>query len=160
MAVLNLLDAVRKHHKFAINLIQFAAFELVSQLLAAQSQRVTAGVLAQHQPRIWHAHRLRRHDFVCQRIFKHAILVNSSLVRKRIAADDSLVRLHRNARDLRQHLAGLKELLAGNRGFISIAVGADPHRHDDLFQRGIAGALADAVDGALYLSRALLHSRQ
>ena len=160
MAVLNLLDAVGENHKFAIHLIQFAAFELVPQLLAAQSQCVTAGVLAQHQPRIWHAHRLRRHDFIRQRIFKHAILVNSGFVSKRIAADDSLVRLHRNARDLRQHLAGMKELLAGNRGFISIAVGTDAHRHDDLFQGSIAGALADAVDGALNLARALLHSRQ
>src|SRR5208282_3403771 len=36
MAVLNLLDAVRKNHEFAIDLVQFAAFKLVSQLFTAQ----------------------------------------------------------------------------------------------------------------------------
>ena len=32
----------------------------------------------------------------------------------------------------------------------------DLERHDDLFERGIAGALADAVDGALDLARSVL----
>ena len=32
------------------------------------------------------------------------------------------------------------------------------HRHHDFFQRGIAGALADAVDGAFDLARARLHA--
>ena len=35
---------------------------------------------------------------------------------------------------------------------------AHAHRHHDLFQRGIAGALADAVDGAFDLPRARLHA--
>ena len=33
-------------------------------------------------------------------------------------------------------------------------VGAHPHRHDDLFERRIAGALAEPVDGAFDLARA------
>src|SRR5208282_1405821 len=49
MAVLNLLDAVGKNHKPAIDFIELAALKLVSQLFAAQGQRVAAGVLAQHQ---------------------------------------------------------------------------------------------------------------
>ena len=36
-------------------------------------------------------------------------------------------------------------------------VAADLERHHDLFERGVAGALADAVDGALDLARAGLH---
>ena len=80
MAVLHLFNAVGKNDKPAIDLIEFAPLKLVSQLFAPQSQRVAAGVLAQHQPRIRHAHRLRRHDFVGQRILEHAILVNSGLV--------------------------------------------------------------------------------
>ena len=52
MAVLYLLNAVGKNHKLAIHLIQFATFKLVSQLFAAQSQRVAARVFPQHQPRI------------------------------------------------------------------------------------------------------------
>ena len=50
MAVLNLFDAVGKNYKPAIDLIEFTALKLVSQLFAAQSQRVAAGVFAQHQP--------------------------------------------------------------------------------------------------------------
>src|SRR5260370_573464 len=78
MAVLHLFNAVGKNHKPAIDLIEFAALKLMSELFATQSQRVAAGVLAQHQSRIGHAHRLWGHDFVGQRILEHAILVNSS----------------------------------------------------------------------------------
>src|ERR1700732_4265624 len=45
MAVLHLLDAVRENHKPAIDLIEFAALKLMSELFAAQSQRVAARVL-------------------------------------------------------------------------------------------------------------------
>src|SRR5208282_4404307 len=160
MAVLNLLDAVGKNYKSAIDLVQLAALKLVSQLFTAQRQRVPAGVLAQHQSRIGHAHRLRRHDFVGQRILEHAILVNSGLMRKRIAASDGLVWLHRDTCDFRQRLAGSVQLFGGNCGFVRITVAAYPHGHDDFFEGGIAGALANAVDGALHLARTLLHSRQ
>src|SRR5208282_2803670 len=122
MAVLNLLDAVGKNYKSAIDLVQLAALKLVSQLFTAQRQRVPAGVLAQHQSRIGHAHRLRRHDFVGQRILEHAILVNSGLMRKRIAASDGLVWLHRDTCDFRQRLAGSVQLFGGNCGFVRITV--------------------------------------
>ena len=39
-------------------------------------------------------------------------------------------------------------------------VGARVDRHDHLFHRGVAGALADAVDGALDLARAVAHGGQ
>src|SRR5258707_707030 len=52
MAVLHLFDAVGKNYKSSIDLIEFAALKLMSELFAAQSERVTAGMLAQHQPRI------------------------------------------------------------------------------------------------------------
>src|SRR5713101_6789583 len=58
MAVLNLLNTVGKNHKPAIDFIEFVALKLVSELFAAQSQRVAAGVLAQHQPGIGYAYRL------------------------------------------------------------------------------------------------------
>ena len=40
------------------------------------------------------------------------------------------------------------------------AIAAHVQRHHDLFERGVAGALADAVDRALDLPRAALHRRQ
>ena len=39
-------------------------------------------------------------------------------------------------------------------------VAAGIQRHDDFFQRGISRTFADAVDGALDLTRAALHRRQ
>ena len=39
-------------------------------------------------------------------------------------------------------------------GVVGQHVAARPDRHHDLFERGIAGPLADAVDGALDLPRA------
>ena len=43
---------------------------------------------------------------------------------------------------------------------VRIAVLADAHRHHDLFERGVAGALADAVDRALDLPDAALNGRE
>ncbi len=39
-------------------------------------------------------------------------------------------------------------------GIIGIAVVAGLHHHDDLFERAVAGAFSDAVDGAFDLARA------
>ena len=41
-------------------------------------------------------------------------------------------------------------------GLVGQHVAARPDRHHDLFERRVAGALADAVDGALDLPRAAL----
>ena len=46
MMILHMLDPVGKNYKPPIDFIQFAALKLVSQLFAAQAQRVTAGMLA------------------------------------------------------------------------------------------------------------------
>ena len=45
-------------------------------------------------------------------------------------------------------------------GAMGQRVGAHFQRHHDLFERRVAGALADAVDGALDLARARLHRGQ
>ena len=47
-----------------------------------------------------------------RRILQHAVLVNAGFVRESVAPDDGLIRLHRNAGDLLQHLAGGIQLLA------------------------------------------------
>ena len=45
-------------------------------------------------------------------------------------------------------------------GVVRQAVGPDAQRHHDLFERRVAGALADAVDRALDLAHAALDRRQ
>ncbi|MHC2538097.1 hypothetical protein ACVJMY_007666 [Bradyrhizobium diazoefficiens] len=74
-------------------------------------------------------------------------------MREGVPADDGLVVLHRKRGRRRHHLRGAGEL----RGVDLVPVGefvvAHVDRHHDLFERGVAGALADAVDGALDLAR-------
>ena len=43
-------DLVGKYHKPPVYLIQFTPLKVISQLLAAQAQRVPSGMFAQHQP--------------------------------------------------------------------------------------------------------------
>ena len=59
-----------------------------------------------------------------------------------------------------QQLAGGVEMLGVDAGFVREAVAAGLDGHDDLFERSVAGALADAVDGALDLPRAGLDGGQ
>ena len=75
-------------------------------------------------------------------------------MRERVTADDGLVVLHRERGRGRHQFRGPRQ-----HGGVDLVpprkhVVADVHRHHDFFQRGIAGALADAVDGAFDLPRA------
>ena len=106
MMIVDRLDLIGKHHKEAINFIELAAVKMITKLFATQTQCMPPGMFAQHQLRIRHADRLRGHDFVGQAIFKHAILMDAGFVRERIAPDDGFVRLHRNAGNFFQQLAG------------------------------------------------------
>src|SRR4029077_6753211 len=69
-----------------------------------------------------------------------------------VAPGNGLVGLHRDARNFAQHLAGGENMLAYDTGLVRVTIGANMHRHDNFFERGIACTLADAVDGALDLS--------
>ena len=156
----HVLDLVSQDHESAINFIQFATIELVTELFAAQTEGMAPGMLAEHQPRIGNPNRLRSHNFVGQRILQHAILMNAGFVSKRIASDDRLVRLDRNAGNLTEHLARGVKVFADNAGVIGVVVGAHPHSHNDFFQRRIPRALANTVNGALHLARARFDGSQ
>jgi len=45
-------------------------------------------------------------------------------------------------------------VLGVNAGVVGVGIGASLEDHDDLFERAVAGALSDAVDGALDLAGA------
>ena len=80
--------------------------------------------------------------------------MNAGLVREGVTSGNGFVGLHRNASNFTQQLAGAKQMLTHNTGFVGIAVGTNPHGHDNFFERRVAGALSDAIDCALHLSRA------
>src|SRR5258708_20084323 len=77
--------------------------------------------------------------------------MDAALMRKRISSDDRLVVLDRERGRRRDELRGSRQ----HRGVDLVPprklVVADIDRHHDLFERGIAGPLADAVDGAFDL---------
>ena len=82
------------------------------------------------------------------------MLVDAGFVGERIAADDGLVGLGKDSRHVREQLAGAEQLGGVHAAAERHRVRAHPPRHHDLFQRRVAGALADPVDRALDLTGA------
>src|SRR5580658_10810834 len=78
--------------------------------------------------------------------------MDAGFVSEGVASGDGLVRLHRHAGDFAEQLASWEKMFRGDGRVVRIAVVTNPHGHDDFFERGVAGALANAVDGALYLA--------
>ena len=62
--------------------------------------------------------------------------------------------------DRRDQARGLHDFLGDDAVGEADPVGPDPHRHHDLLERTVAGALADAVDGALDLARTGVHRQE
>ena len=73
---------------------------------------------------------------------------------ERIPPDDRLVVLHRKRGDRRDELRRPRQHLGVDAGPERHHVVAHPHRHHHFLERGVAGALADAVDGAFDLAGA------
>src|SRR4029079_7540252 len=139
---------------------QLGTLDREAEIGTAALHRVAARVLAEHEWIPGRAHVLGAHDLVGPAILQHAVLVDPSLVRERVAPDDSLVYLNALAGERRQHLAGRIDLLGVDARRVRHPIRADLHRHDDLFERRVAGALADAVGRALDLTCAALHGRK
>ena len=82
------------------------------------------------------------------------MLVDAGLVGKGVAAHDGGVGRNRLADDARQAAAGGEKLLGDDAGGQVVVVGAGIEPHDDLFQGGVAGPLADAGKRHFGLTRA------
>ena len=82
------------------------------------------------------------------------MLVDARFVGESVAPDHRLVGLHAHPGERTEQLARRVDELGVDAGLERIDAGSHMQRHDDLFERGIAGALADAVDGALDLQGA------
>ena len=120
-----------------------------------------AAVLAQHQLAFGHADRLRIDDLVGGAFLQVAVLMDAGLVRERVAPDDGFVRLRPEGDDA-SSAAGSPDRDA--RCGCRCGTADDPCRVLStitiFFERAVARALADAVDGALDLPRAGLHRGQ
>ena len=100
---------------------------------------------------------LRGDDFVGVFRLEHAILVDAGAVGEGVGPDDGLVGLHRHVAELADQGAGAMDLAVADIGVHPEQVGAGFEDHRHLFQRAVAGPLADAVDGALDLAGPHLH---
>ena len=140
--------------------LELLLVQVVAQLVDPVAQGVAAGVLAQDQVGLGDADLLGTHDLVGRALLEHAVLVDARLVGEGVAADDRLVALDGQAGDRRDHPADRVEPLGLDAGGQAVVVGPGLQRHDDLFERGVAGALADAVDRALDLPGAGLAGGQ
>ena len=129
----------------------------MAQVAAPRVEAAHAGVLAEHQSRARRAHRLGAHDFVGQFVLEHAVLVNAGFMRERVGPDNGLVRRHRHTDDGREGVAGGNEARGVDAGGERQRIGPHFERHHNFFERGVAGTLANAVDGALHLAGARLH---
>ena len=86
--------------------------------------------------------------------------MNARLVRKRIGPDHRLVGRGLEGDQLAEHFAGGIKLIELDAGRDAVAVAAHVERCGNLFESGVAGTLADAVDSALHLARAGLDGGQ
>ena len=102
----------------------------------------------------------RPHDLVGRGVLQHAVLMDAAFMRERIPADDRLVVLHRERRCDRYKFRGARQHRGVDLIPVRKLVVANVDRHHDFFQRGIAGAFADAVDGAFDLPRTACQTSQ
>ena len=91
---------------------------------------------------------------------KHAVLVNPGFMREGIVADHGLVRRGPKADHGGEQLTHRIEAIEHDVALDRIPVGADVKHGSDLFERSVAGAFADPVDGALHLAHSSLDCRQ
>ena len=80
--------------------------------------------------------------------------MDAGLVRECVRADDRLVGLHHESGDGGNQPRGADDVFGIDPGHEGQGVVAGAQRHHHLFQRRIAGPLAEPVDGAFDLSRA------
>ena len=124
----------------------------MTKILESPPQRVTPGVLAEDE-RGNLADVLRAHDLVGLAMRHHAVLMNASLMRKRVRANDRLVSRDRLAgQGFEQARRGVKKLrVDAQLDSELVLAGAQGHRH--LFERRVARALPDTADRRLDLTR-------
>src|SRR5205085_1758024 len=84
----------------------------------------------------------------------HAILVDARGMCEGVGADHRLVRLHHAAGDLRHQARGWDDVRGVDPSLEMEEIAPRLDGHDHFLQRGVAGALAEAVDGAFNLPRA------
>ena len=154
--VVDLLLLVRDFEEAPVHALELLVVEGVAQLGHAMAQSRVARPRREYDLRGAGALIGRVDDLVGVARLEHAVLVDARAVREGVGAHDGLVRLHVDAGDTAHELARVRELLGDDVGVGVQLIAVHLDGHDDLLERGVAGALAQAVDGALDLRGARL----
>ena len=144
-----ILEALERFVQF------FFRRQIDAELVQAGLERVAPRELAEREAVVAPADRFGAHDLVGFAVFQHAILMNAGFVRKSVGADDRLVRLHRIAGDAGDQFGRRHDLRGVDAGVAFEEILPRAHRHHHFFERSIAGALAESVDSAFDLARAI-----
>ena len=134
-------------------LIEFFFGQRIAEFAQPLLQRVTPGMLAQHQPRLRDADGFGAHDLVRLMMLEHPVLMDARFVGKRVRADDGFVRLDDHAGIVAHQFADTHDLRGVDSGFEFEYWFTGVQRHHHFFERRVACALADAVDRQLGLPR-------
>ncbi len=160
IGVVDFLFLVCQRLERSEHLVGLGVVERIAHARQPVFQGVAAAVLAEHQFRLGDADILGMHDLVGLAMLEHAVLVDAGLVREGVVADDCLVALHLLAGDRLQQARGRIQLAGVNAGGEAVTLLTRAQHHDQFFERGVAGALANAVHGALDLACAAFQRRQ
>ena len=140
--------------------VQPISLQHETERLGARHERVPARMLAEDDALRDKADILGFHDLVRLPVLEHAMLVDTGFVREGIGPHDRLVARGRAVGHLRKDAARRHDLGGVDIGRDPERVGASFQRHHDILERAIAGALANAVDGAFDLPRTATYRSQ
>ena len=103
----------------------------------------------------------RTDDLVGQTVLHHPVLVDPRLVGEGVASDDCLVGLRERADHVGEELAGSEDLARIHGAGKLHRLRAHECRHNDFFEGGVTGSLADPVRSRIRarLYRRRLHPR-
>jgi DNA-binding transcriptional LysR family regulator len=109
-------------------------------------------MLSENEPAAGHSHFFGQNNFVGERIFQDAVLVNARFVSEGVGADHGFIGRDGDSRDRREQAAGGIDFLEADIRRGTETALADVKRYCDFFERGITCAFTDSVDGAFHLA--------
>lgn len=145
--VVDFAFSVGDFEELRVDALEAFVGEVETEFGEAVLEAVATGARGENDFRLFGTDELGGDDFVGAALFEDAILVDAATVGVGIRADDGLVSLDNHAAQLGNHARDREETVGFHTGFAAEHIFADEESHDDLFERGISGALADAVDG-------------
>ena len=134
--------------------------EFEAELFEPHPEGVPTAVFAEDELGSVEADGLGGHDLVGALVFEDPVLMDAGLVGEGVGTHHRLVGRHRDSGETGHHVAGANDLGRVDPGVDPEVLTPGAQRHDDLFEAGITGALADSVDGHLHLACARPDGRE